>query len=66
MTVSHILNSKGREVVTARSQDSVRSVAQLLTSKRIGAVVVLKSSGEIEGIISERDIVHCVAKQGCA
>ena len=64
MSVSHILKSKGRDVVTGHSGDTVHSVAQLLATRRIGAVVILNSSGAIEGIVSERDVVRVIATEG--
>lgn len=64
MSVSHILKSKGRDVITALSKDSLGSIAQTLASKRIGAIVILSDSGKIEGIVSERDVVRCLAAEG--
>jgi CBS domain-containing protein len=64
MSVAQILSTKSREVTTAKSQDTVRSVAQTLASKRIGAVVIVHDAGRIEGIISERDVVRCIALDG--
>ncbi|MFL5260039.1 MAG: CBS domain-containing protein [Hyphomicrobiales bacterium] len=66
MTVSHILNGKGRGVITASSAETVRSVALILAEKRIGAVVVVDSQGRIEGIASERDFVRAIAFEGAA
>jgi CBS domain-containing protein len=64
MTVSHILSAKGRDVVTAKPEDTIRSVAQTLATRRIGAVIILSDAGRIEGIISERDVVRAIAKDG--
>jgi CBS domain-containing protein len=64
MSVSHILNTKGRSVVTAAPQDTVRSVAKALAEKRIGAIIVTNQNNVIQGIVSERDIVRCIATQG--
>ncbi len=64
MSVSHILKSKGSDVITAKPQDHLRDIAQTLASKRIGAIVILSSSGKIEGIVSERDVVRCLAAEG--
>ena len=64
MSVSHILKSKGRDVITAKSQDHLRDIAQTLASKRIGAIVILSNTGKIEGIVSERDVVRCLAAEG--
>jgi signal-transduction protein with cAMP-binding, CBS, and nucleotidyltransferase domain len=66
MSVSNILSAKGRDVVTAKSDDTVRSVAQLLATRRIGAVVILNSAGKIDGIVSERDVVRVIAADGAS
>jgi CBS domain-containing protein len=40
--------------------------AQLLSRERIGALIVRNKAGEMIGIISERDIVRVVARDGGA
>jgi CBS domain-containing protein len=64
MTVSHILKVKGRNVVTATGPETVASIAQTLSEKRIGAIIVTGANGRIEGIVSERDVVREVGKNG--
>jgi CBS domain-containing protein len=64
MSVSHILKSKGRDVITAKATDKLSSIAQTLATKKIGAIIILSDSGKIEGIISERDVVRCLAAEG--
>ncbi len=64
MSVSHILRAKGSGTITAKSTDKVRSIAQTLAEKRIGAIVIVNAQGSIEGIVSERDVVRCIAKDG--
>jgi CBS domain-containing protein len=64
MTVSQILNSKGRNVVTTSSDQTMLTVARILAEKRIGAVVIVDATGNIEGIASERDFVRAIAQQG--
>jgi len=63
MLVADILNHKGREVLTVSPEDTLESVVALLTEHRIGAVVVTKAD-QIAGILSERDIVRCLAAHG--
>ena len=63
MLVSDILNHKGREVLTVSREDSLESVVALLTERRIGAAVVMEGQ-HIAGIVSERDVVRCVAAHG--
>jgi CBS domain-containing protein len=63
MTVSRIINEKGRNVVTASPETTLAALTATLAEKRIGAIVVVEK-GAIRGIISERDIVRAIAKHG--
>jgi len=64
MSVSHILKHKGRDVVTAAPNDSVKSIVETLAKKRIGAVIIADAKGKIAGIVSERDVVRSLAELG--
>jgi CBS domain-containing protein len=64
MNVAAILRQKGRAVTTAGSVTTLLEVANKLAAKRIGAIVVVGARGEVEGIISERDIVAALAAKG--
>src|SRR6516165_1132967 len=64
MTVSTVLASKGREVVTIEPTASLSAAAGLLGEKRIRAVVILGADHRIIGILSERDIVRALAERG--
>ena len=66
MTVSQILNAKGRNVITATSDQTMHAVSRLLAEKRIGAVIIVDPKGKIEGIASERDFVRAIAREGAA
>jgi CBS domain-containing protein len=64
MSVSHILQKKGRAVFTAASTDTVRSLAASLAEKRIGAIIISNEKQAILGIVSERDVVRAIAADG--
>jgi CBS domain-containing protein len=64
MHVASILKVKGRAVETVRADATLTAVASRLADKRIGAVVVTDRTGGIAGIVSERDIVHALAREG--
>jgi CBS domain-containing protein len=64
MSVSNILSVKGRNVFTARGGDKIGDIVKTLAEKRIGAIVVTDAAGKIEGIVSERDVVRHLAKEG--
>ena len=64
MQVRHILQGKGRDVVTISSTATICDAAKLLTAKKIGALCVKDRNGTLSGIISERDLVRAIAKSG--
>jgi len=66
MNVSAILATKGPSVVTINRDATIEAVAGTLAEHKIGAVVVVNETGGIAGIISERDIVRVIAKDGAA
>jgi CBS domain-containing protein len=66
MQVRHILYSKGRDVVAVSIRATLVEAAQLLSEKRIGALVVKDDDDMLTGIISERDLVRAIAKDGAA
>ena len=65
MTIAVILEGKGREVFSVDSATSVREAVALLSERRIGALPVIEG-GRVAGIISERDIIQCLTKEGAA
>ncbi|QGM44892.1 CBS domain-containing protein [Methylocystis heyeri] len=66
MSVGRILAMKGVDVYTATPDQTLQDVAAELVEKGIGALVVLNPSGEVVGLIGERDIVSAVARHGAA
>ena len=66
MLVSQILKDKGDLVFTASPQETVGAAAALLHTRRVGAMVVVDAEEAIVGILSERDIVRVIAKEGAS
>ena len=64
MTIAAILKHKGCEVYSVRPTSTIAEVAQILASRRIGAVMVTDSAGQLVGIVSERDIAYNLAVEG--
>ena len=60
-TVAAILKHKGYEVATVPPTARVSDIAQLLSERRIGAVLVMDEGEQMLGIVSERDIVRSLA-----
>jgi len=65
MFVSDILSQKGGLVHTVTPATSVGQVAQQLSLRRIGSVLVLDDEA-VAGILSERDLVRAFASHGAA
>lgn len=64
MSVENILSEKAGGVVTIEPDRTLADVARLLGEHSIGAVVVSDSRQTVLGIISERDIVRALAREG--
>ncbi len=64
MKVAEILKQKGQNVISVRPTESIETLAHRLRLARIGAMVVLGEGGALDGIISERDIIHGIAEHG--
>ena len=64
MTVKAILESKGHNVLTAGPNETLAEAVRILAEHRIGALVITNGDRKIVGILSERDIVRVIAKEG--
>lgn len=64
MRVSGILQEKGAEVATIAPSRTLVDAAEELRRRGIGALVVTDAEGRVDGIISERDMVHAFALFG--
>ncbi|MBP8918974.1 MAG: CBS domain-containing protein [Micropruina sp.] len=64
MRIEDIVRSKGAGVVTIEPEASVEQLVAMLGERRIGAVIVSSDGRQIDGIVSERDIVRELARQG--
>ncbi|TNC71408.1 CBS domain-containing protein [Rubellimicrobium roseum] len=65
MLVRQILRSKGsEEVLMVCPSATVAEAAQILSSRRIGCLVVSSDGVRPEGVISERDIVREMGARG--
>ena len=63
-TIARILAEKGRNVSTIQPDRTIAQVLELLAAENIGAVVVTDAAGAVVGILSERDIVRAIGREG--
>jgi CBS domain-containing protein len=64
MNVETILRTKGSAVATIRPDQTVGAAVKELISRNVGALVVSEDGETVDGIISERDLVHGLADHG--
>ncbi|KQT57521.1 MULTISPECIES: CBS domain-containing protein [unclassified Aureimonas] len=64
MSIKHILEEKGRQVFTMTPSSTLEEAARELSSRKIGALILTDDGGRISGILSERDIVRMIARNG--
>ena len=64
MLVSQILKSKPAGVIFIAPGATVAEAAEILSAKRIGALIVSTDGKRCDGILSERDIVRELGKRG--
>lgn len=66
MTIAAILEKReANEPITVPRGMQVREVVALLAGRKIGAVPVLDGR-KVAGIMSERDVIYCLARDGAA
>ena len=63
MTVRAILDSKCHNILSVEPEARLSAAVKLLGERKIGAVLVM-SKGQIEGVLSERDIVRVLSERG--
>lgn len=66
MFLEQILREKGGQVYAVAESATLKECAELLESRRVGAMVILNEGGGVIGVISERDIVRNIARIGAS
>lgn len=64
MRVATLLENRDRaDIVSCAPETSLDEAVRVLAERRIGAMPVM-DGGKVVGIISERDVLYCLAAQG--
>jgi CBS domain-containing protein len=64
MQVRDVLGGKGQDVATVGPEANLAAVVKALAERGVGALVVSDDGRRIAGIVSERDIVRALAREG--
>jgi CBS domain-containing protein len=65
MSIGAILRNKGDTVHSVACGTTLREAVAMLARHRIGAMPVLEG-GKVAGIVSERDVIQCLEREGAA
>ena len=65
MTVAAILANRTGELITTQRDMLVREAVAILAQRKIGALPVTEKERVI-GVMSERDVIYCLARDGAA
>ena len=64
MSVAGILKKKGSRVLTVLQTTPILEAVDRMKREKIGALVVSNNGRDIQGIVSERDVLHALASNG--
>ena len=62
-TVNHLLDRKGRDILSIGPDDPVLEAVRAMADRHVGALLVMEG-GHLRGIVSERDYARKVVLQG--
>lgn len=63
MKVSNILDKKGKKIFTVNVKSTVLDAVKILFDNKIGSLIVVNDNDDLEGIVSERDVLYkCYAQ----
>ncbi len=64
MLVRHVLDSKGRRVISIDSEATVSEAVAKLVQNNIGSLPVVDQAGSLVGVFSERDVLRIIHNRG--
>lgn len=64
MHVSAIIGGKGNAVYTAEPGQMISDIVDVIANRKVGALVVVDTAGQVCGVISERDVIDALAHDG--
>jgi len=62
MILKKLLESKPSKMVTCRTTCLVSDAVTVMDGHNVGSILILDQEGRLAGIFTERDIMHCFAK----
>ncbi len=64
MRIEHVLEQKGSRVETLWNTKSLRDAIDVLDARNIASIIITDPHGSPLGIVTDRDIIHAMARRG--
>lgn len=64
MRINSALSKRPPKLITVKETDTLVDAARVLFEARLGLAVILGPKGTLKGVISERDIVYALGRDG--
>jgi len=64
--IRDIIAKKGSKVVSVKQYDSLAKAVRTMTDRNVGSALVMDESGQIRGVITERDVLRYCADLTCS
>ena len=64
MNVASLLNDKIGELITLKISNNINDAVNILSTNKIGVVIIVDDKNKLQGILSERDIIRGMGKSG--
>lgn len=64
MRLQEVLSSKSHQLVNISRTASLKDAIRLISTERVGMLLVVEAGGQLAGMLSERDIICFIAKHG--
>jgi CBS domain-containing protein len=62
MTLKYLLQSKPSKMITCKTTCQVADAVTVMDGHNVGSILILDEEDKLVGIFTERDIMHCFAK----
>ena len=63
MTLKDVITSKPTKMVTCKTDCKLADAVTIMDGNSVGSILVMDEAGQLAGIFTERDIMHCFAKK---
>ena len=64
MNVASLLNDKTDNLITLKTSNNIKEAIDILSENKIGVIIIVNDKGNLQGILSERDIIRGIGEFG--